>query len=124
MKNLRQILAREGITKKAGLQMKPGPLKNSLERILIDFLSPDSKILINMGVGEFSGKGGMQIIVTQPDIPLLSMDSGESDPDTYDTLAFQSALQKASDSLESHFGLPVHQEQTEESAVVWTIQLK
>lgn len=78
--------------------------------------SPDSKILINMGVGEFSGKGGMQIIVTQPDI-LLSMESGESDVD-FDL------LQKASESLESYFGLPVHQEQTEESAVAWTIQLK
>lgn len=39
MKNLRQILAKEGITKKAGLQIKPSPLKNSLERILSDFLS-------------------------------------------------------------------------------------
>lgn len=110
------------------------PFARKLGDLVGPLMGPGSRISVSMGRGEFSSKMGLQIRIINPKEEFFAEEEevgtfwaiGGGQPEETSALkeAFQATLKSAEDELSRYFGLPVHTEGTEETAITFTVELR
>jgi hypothetical protein len=120
MKDLRAILASEGLVEKqaTGTFRYASPFGHKLMDLFGPLMGAQSRVFVKVGKEEFSGKVGLLVGVASPDSDLFPEDlpmEGEADP-------FGERLREVEKALEGYFGAPVTTGLTEESAVIFLVE--
>lgn len=105
---------------------RASPFARKIETLVEDLMEMGSRISVSMGRGEFSSKMGMQIRVINPRWDLFPHEEEEEEgEDPFQDLdRSRIRIQKVEKELSEFFGLPVHTENIEDTAVVFTVELR